>query len=245
MSADPAELFHPPCQVREHPRARHVRLRVDPREGLIVTVPPHFDRRRLAAVLAQRADWIEAVQERQAMLRQAADPKCLGMRPQRIGLAAVGRVWTVDYQFTRRRRMALEEHPERLVLLLPQLASDELDRMVAAYLKQWLLRCGRRWLSPWVAQLAKQHGFAYRSAQIRNQSSRWGSCSARGVLSLNARLLFCEPATCEYVLIHELTHTVHPDHSPVFWARVAETVPDHRRHQAALKEVWLRLPDWV
>lgn len=210
-----------------------------------MTVPPRFDRRRLAALLAERADWIRSVQERQAALRRALDPQCLGMRPQRICLPALDRDWSVEYRETQRRRLAVTEHPDRLVFHLPGLASDELERRVAAYLKKWLLDCGRRWLSPWVAKLAKQHGFVYGSARIRNQSSRWGSCSARADLSLNARLLFCTPATCEYVLIHELVHTVHLDHSPAFWARVAELVPDHARHQAALKEAWLRLPDWV
>lgn len=80
---------------------------------------------------------------------------------------------------------------------------------------------------------------------IRHQRSRWGSCSASGRISLNARLMFCPPETVRYVLIHELAHTEHLDHSPAFWARVAELMPDHELARRALNRVWQQLPDWA
>ena len=245
MSALPTEIAGLPCRVREHPRARHVRLRMDPRQGLVVTVPAGFDRTRLPDLLKRRRDWIDAARKRQMALRQKVDPGLLGPCPQRVALPAVGQEWRVEYRRGAGRRLTLRHGPERLVLHLPGGDGAALGAQVAQSLRAWLLARGRDWLPAWTAELAAAHGFGYRCVQIRNQRSRWGSCSARGTLSLNARLLFCPPEVCRYVLIHELVHTVHPDHSERFWGRVAELVPDYRDHTAALQQTWLQLPQWV
>ncbi|TVS11546.1 MAG: M48 family peptidase [Wenzhouxiangella sp.] len=245
VSTESSESSELPYRVRVHPRARHVRLRIDPRQGLIVTVPARFDRRRIPALLADRAEWIRRVQDGQAAIRNDHEPALLGNRPARISLPAIDREWSVDYRTTRRRRLALEEQTDRLVFHLPALADDALDQRISVALKKWLLASGRHTLPQWVAHLAAAHGFRYGAVRVRNQRSRWGSCSSRGDLSINARLLFCPAPACEYVLVHELVHTVHPDHSPAFWNRVAELVPDYQRQQSALTNAWLCLPEWV
>ncbi|MGM9692096.1 MAG: M48 family metallopeptidase [Alloprevotella sp.] len=71
-----------------------------------------------------------------------------------------------------------------------------------------------------VAALAKMHGFKYSKAALRRVSSRWGSCSARGGISLAVTLPLLSVELSDYVVLHELTHTVHFDHSPAFWQRL-------------------------
>lgn len=245
MSDDVSVPIDRSYRVRVHPRARHVRLRMDPRDGLVVTVPARFDRRRIPALLEQRAEWIRQARRRQASARAGLEPAVLGRRPQGIELAALARSWQVVYEPTSRGRLGFREEPDRLILRLPALEREQIDERVASRLRRWLMERARRHLAARVAALAAEHGFCYRKVQVRNQRSRWGSCSSRGDLSLNARLLFSSPAACDYVLLHELVHTVHPDHSPSFWGRVAELMPDYRRQQEQLKDVWLRLPDWI
>lgn len=245
MSENAAGDIDSAYQVRVHPRARHVRLRMDPRAGLVVTVPARFDRRRIPALLAERADWIAQARQRQSAARDGQDPDVLGLRPRRVALAALDRAWAVAYEPAPQHRLGFREEPERLLLRLPALDAETLDERVAGRLRRWLMERARCHLGARVAALAAEHGFVYRHVQIRNQRSRWGSCSSRGDLSLNARLMFCSPAACDYVLLHELVHTIHPDHSPAFWGRVAELMPDYRRQQDRLKDVWLRLPDWI
>jgi predicted metal-dependent hydrolase len=230
--------------VKIHPRARHVRLRLDPREGLVVTVPRRFDQRRVPALIAEKREWIESVQARLDRARSGMDAAVAGPRPERVELPALGERWPVEYRVGQRSTLGFSAAGQALAFQLPRQASDTLDDRIAARLRGWLMDRARDALEPMVHQLAREHGFRHGPITIRNQRARWGSCSARGNLSLNARLLFASPQACRYVLIHELAHTEHLDHSSAFWRRVAELDPDFQRHQAELKTVWHRLPDW-
>lgn len=81
----------------------------------------------------------------------------------------------------------------------------------------------------------------------RFQRTRWGSCSARGDLSFNCLLLLCPPEVLDYVVVHELCHRRHMDHSGRFWAEVAVMLPDYQARRAWLREhgpaLMARLPD--
>lgn len=77
--------------------------------------------------------------------------------------------------------------------------------------------------------------FKVRTVCIRNQRSRWGSASQRGTLSFNWRIVYLPHELREYLVVHELCHLVHPDHSPRFWALVASFLPDHRARRKAMR----------
>jgi predicted metal-dependent hydrolase len=89
-----------------------------------------------------------------------------------------------------------------------------------ADLQHWLKREARRHLPDWLALVAEDTGHRYQRVSVRLQRSRWGSCSSRGTISLNAKLLML-PRMRRYVLVHELCHTLHMNHSPAFWDKLA------------------------
>ena len=76
----------------------------------------------------------------------------------------------------------------------------------------------RHSLSTRLSEIAQLHGFEYGKVSIRNQKSRWGSCSSANNISLNQKLYFLPPHLRDYVLLHELAHTEQKNHSPAFWS---------------------------
>ena len=104
-----------------------------------------------------------------------------------------------------------------------------------AAVERLMRRCAMTALPERLARLAATHGFAVKAVSIRNQRSRWGSCSASGRISLNWRLIQFPAAIADYVMIHELVHLRHLNHSQAFWAEVARLCPPYRDARA-----WLR-----
>jgi predicted metal-dependent hydrolase len=91
-------------------------------------------------------------------------------------------------------------------------------------------------ISERVALHAKQNKFAYRKIRISSARTRWGSCSTNGTLSFTWRLIMAPPEVIDYVVVHELAHTQIKNHSRNFWYRVAEIMPEFKRHLAWLKK---------
>lgn len=91
------------------------------------------------------------------------------------------------------------------------------------------------------AHFASLIGVTYGRITIRNQKTRWGSCSARGNLNFNCLLMLAPPEVLDYVIVHELCHRKEMNHSPRFWSEVAKVIPDYRIHEKWLKTEGTRL----
>ena len=95
-------------------------------------------------------------------------------------------------------------------------ATNDVDACQTA-LKEWLTDKAEERLIPWLKRISDEIGLSYSSVSIRQQQSRWGGCSSRRLISLNAQLLFLPPELVIYVLVHERCHAKHLSHLPRFW----------------------------
>lgn len=91
------------------------------------------------------------------------------------------------------------------------------------------------------AYFAQQMGVTYGKITVRDQKTRWGSCSQRGNLNFNFRLLLAPPEVLDYVVVHELCHRKEMNHSARFWYEVAQVLPDYQEQKAWLKQYGWRL----
>lgn len=108
---------------------------------------------------------------------------------------------------------------------------------VEGLLEGWYRREARRYLGERVKALAETSGLRPAALTIRGQRTRWGSCSSSGRLNLNWRLLFAPARAVDYVVLHELCHLRHMNHSAAFWSLVAEFDPDYAAHRRLLRGV--------
>ena len=88
-----------------------------------------------------------------------------------------------------------------------------------------------------IAHFSKTYGVAPQTVSIRNQKSRWGSCSHRGLISLNYRIVFLPPELADYIIVHELCHLREMNHSRRFWEIVAQEVPEYRERRMRLRSL--------
>lgn len=98
-----------------------------------------------------------------------------------------------------------------------------------------LTRKAREYIPVRVAYFSKQIGVGYGRITIRNQKTRWGSCSSKGNLNFNCLLMLTPPDVIDYVVVHELCHRKEMNHSKAFWNEVAKILPDYKKHVQWLK----------
>lgn len=108
---------------------------------------------------------------------------------------------------------------------------------VESMLERWYRKEARLYLDARVQRRAQEMGVSIQGVTIRGQKSRWGSCSTRGGISLNWQLMFLPSRVVEYVIVHELCHRRHMNHSPEFWSLVGTILPDYPQLQKQLRTI--------
>jgi predicted metal-dependent hydrolase len=202
-------------QIARHRRARRYLLRVR-RDGVLRLTVPYGAAIHAALKFAeQQGPWIERERARQD--RRAApwrDGASIFFRGTQEQLRVEGaHVWCGH------ERMAVTTSTSDL--------RDSIERHCRAL--------AARELPPRCLELAGHHGVAIHRVVVRNQRSRWGSCSPKGVIALNWRLVQMPPGVSDYVLLHELMHMRQHNHSRRFWREVESVCPAWRE-----SEKWLR-----
>jgi predicted metal-dependent hydrolase len=183
--------------------------------------------------------WIE----RQLARLAKEEPKRVGGGlPTALELRALSERWGLEYQpYAATRRQVIERAGRSLALNCE--ASDTAS--ASALLAPWLREKARSYLIPRLAQLSKETGLDYRCVQIKWQRTLWGSCSSKRRINLSARLIFLPPELVRYVLVHELCHTKHCNHSARFWRLVAVFEPAYRERKGALRQTRSLVPGFL
>lgn len=245
-SADHVELVLPDGRTIEYaiqisPKARSLRLKLSAREGMVVVAPQNLDRQKLVALVAAKAEWIVERIAGFDAVRHLITAKPVA-RPQALDLPALAESWRVEYKQTRSSTVgARVDQPGRIIVAG---AVDDVDACHAA-LRRWLARHATAALSPWLENLSEAAGLRYTDVAIKNQRTRWGSCSATGRISLNCKLLFLPRNLVRYVIWHELCHLLEPNHSERFWMHLRHFEPSADLLHGQMRDAWKAVPTWA
>ncbi len=203
-----------PCQVVRHRGARRMSLRVSA-AGVRLTVPPRVPARRIDAFLRAHEGWVA---EQRARLAPA--PAGLRHGDALAHLDGTLRLNAVGGRRAVRRADVLDA------------PAGDLDRAV----ERWYRREALSITTARAQALADRLGTRVAAVSVRDPRTRWGSCSSSGRLSFSWRLVLAPEAVLDYVVAHEVCHLLRHDHSPAFWALVADALPGH-----APARTWLRM----
>ncbi|HRK94260.1 MAG TPA: SprT family zinc-dependent metalloprotease [Candidatus Saccharibacteria bacterium] len=132
----------------------------------------------------------------------------------------------------------IKKSGQRIILYLAQadsLADDTVVDLARKHIITALRKEAKHYLPKRLRFLADQHGFEYSNVRFSHASGRWGSCNHAKMISLNIALMNLPFELIDYVLIHELAHTVRLDHSPAFWQLVEQADPDFKLHRKMMK----------
>lgn len=204
-------------------RAHHYRLTLR-RDGVAVATIPARGSEREARLFAEKhTDWLGRARERQKL------------RPKSSTVWTVGThvLWRGEMQEI---RPAVEGPRPEICLAADTFRVPQLHGDLRPTLEAHFVRRGRIELPARTWELAAETGVEVKSVTVRNQRSRWGSCSNGGVISLNWRLVQTPYSVRDYIIHHELMHLREMNHSDRFWARVEEVCPGWREAEAWIKQ---------
>ncbi len=210
--------------VRRSAKATQVRLRVAPDGTLRASMPMYAPLFLLKRLLKSSRS------ELQQLLEQS-HPKSEFKDGQQIGKSHT----IIVRQSSRLSAKAKGQHilvelPATMHMNDPEVVRAVRDAVISALRVE-----AKSYLPKRLGYLAKQHGFSYERVRFSHASGRWGSCSSTGTISLNIALMKLPFELIDYVIYHELAHTVHMNHSPEFWQLVSEGDPQYLRHRKLLK----------
>lgn len=205
-----------------HERSRRIRLSVKSDGEIVVSMPPSVPVQDAIRFVESKTDWILKQQTKvQAGLTIFTPESCFKTRFHQLAITK----GNTDRVYNRVGNGVVQ-------IFIPEMVNHELPK-IQEFIKQTLIDV-MRWeakiyLPKRLNELAEKHGFKYQDVSIKNTKSRWGSCSSVNNINLNLHLMRVPEHLIDYVLIHELAHTVVKNHGEKFWLLLEHCYPNSRK----------------
>jgi predicted metal-dependent hydrolase len=204
-------------------RRKTIALIVRPDGSLLVRAPMRASNRSILEFVATNTQWVEKTRAR---MKAVTPPPPKQFVPGEK-FEYLGHAYPLEIIPDQRKNLLLEDGKFKL-------AASAMDSATFVF-ECWYKEHARQILHERVEIYARQNGFRYRKIGITSARTRWGSCSAEGALNFSWRLIQAPIEAVDYVVVHELVHTLIHNHSKKFWKRLEESMPDYRERRK-----WLR-----
>ncbi len=161
--------------------------------------------------------------------------------PKEILFRSLPKKVSIDYQWSKSRETSLIDHDHTLVV------SGNLHRTgVKKVLNKWISKQAKYYFVPEMEKQSARTGLVYSNLRFKNTKTRWGSCSEKRTINLNIQMMFLPKHLSSHVLLHELCHLTHLNHSKDFWKLVESFEPNYKALERELKQTGRKyIPGWI
>jgi len=228
----------PKYTLQRSPRAKRIIFKIVPGRGLEVVVPKRCALKHVEPCMEQARAWIE---KEMAVFYLEQRKRTDMLLPESIHLEAFDEEWLVTYQEAPLKNMKLKAIGNMLLIRGDVQSKEKCYQAISKWAKQY----ARFRLPPWLRELSEKHQLSLNQISIRDQKGRWGSCSIEKNINLNYKLIFMPKHVAEHILLHELCHTVHLNHSVRFHALLKTVDPDYEVNYRLAKKAQSFVPIWL
>jgi predicted metal-dependent hydrolase len=212
-------------------RVRSYKLKIDPGAGLVAVTPRRFSQTTLNSFIEKNTEWIEK------NLSKLTQKKAFFETESTVRVFDVLYQKEVQIDPNSASRIVINSdvqpnQPPSLIVSLQSPDQAKTKKLLTRFLKQ----TAEQYVTPRTKQLAEKMNVQYTKISYGEHKSQWGSCHISGALTFNWRLVHAPVAVIDYVIIHELAHRTHHNHSAAFWALVAKYDPNYSIHRNWLKK---------
>jgi len=206
-----------------HSKRKTIGLIVEPDGSVTVRAPQRMSEKTIREFVEGHAKWVE---RKQAEIRTAIPEQSKQYRPGENFLY-LGKIYPLEVVKDQKRKLVLEDCFK---------LAESVQENAELIFRNWYRRQVGQMIEERVVFFAGRYQLQYEKIRITSARTRWGSCSAKGVLSFSWRLIMTPVEVVDYVVIHELVHTIHHNHSKSFWKTVEKLLPDYRKHRKWLRQ---------
>jgi predicted metal-dependent hydrolase len=208
-------------QLKKNSRSRSIRISIDSKGQVLVSAPKLYPNLIIEKFLKQQESWV---------LTKQAQVKKLQTKINENEIYIFGEKFKIIVRADQKNISGISIEGQELIInqVTPGSYQNKLER--------FLKNTATKYLTQKTAILAEKMNINYQRIGIRQQKSRWGSCSSQGNLNFNWRLVHYPPTVINYVIVHELAHRQQANHSKKFWLLVEKFDPHYKKHRAALKK---------
>ncbi|OMH25869.1 M48 family metallopeptidase [Motiliproteus sp. MSK22-1] len=200
------------------------------KNGVCLLAPYRTPQSTLKQLVKDRQDWIR---EKLTLLKCDQEPSADNQLSNGMKIAFLGNEHVLHIHSASRNQVTLRNN--QLWVELKEQSTKYQSQLCLKLLEEWYQQQAESYLNNRLQHLSNHMGLPYASLKVRSYKSRWGSCDRYRRITLNSRLIMASVAIIDYVIIHELSHLVHLNHSPEFWRLVEQYCPDYLQ-----KRRWLR-----
>lgn len=222
-----------PVRLVKHNKAKRIKITVKPRD-IRVTIPVSASFSDGEKFAYSRLEWIKKVREKfpaKSLFADLADSGELFRTRNHIYRAEPAEINFLKVSYLKEREIILFQYPEKF-----KLTSPELERALKYAIDEMLRKEAKQYLPARTGEIGGRMGLKYKKVFIKNNKSNWGSCSSLGNINLNLHLMRLPDRLIDFVIVHELTHTIIPNHGPRFKEMMRGIFPDSQRLNNELKK---------